>query len=207
MRGPRERGTGPGPGHRVRRGGPERGRPPAPADGAYADGAYGAGPTPAAATGVDPPAVAMVRVEVADASACPPRPRCADDDTNGRGLELVDGLADRWGWQPEDNGKSIWCEVDRQAAAAPPTAYSGVDLSVQPAEAATVVPPGLAGGATRSEAGGSEVLGPAPAAVAGTVTTGGDRGDHRDRGRHRARGVTGGRVRHPAARRAPDVNQ
>lgn len=55
-----------------------------------------------------------VRVEVADASARPPRPRHADgDDTNGRGLELVDGLADRWGWQREGAGKSIWCEVDR----------------------------------------------------------------------------------------------
>ncbi len=57
---------------------------------------------------------AGVRVEVADASDCPPRPRHADgDDTNGRGLELVDGLADRWGWQREGTGKSIWCEVDR----------------------------------------------------------------------------------------------
>ncbi|WP_250301221.1 ATP-binding protein [Streptomyces sp. NBC_01387] len=55
-----------------------------------------------------------VRVEVADTSACPPRPRHAEgEDTNGRGLELVDGLADRWGWQAEGRGKSIWCEVDR----------------------------------------------------------------------------------------------
>jgi anti-sigma regulatory factor (Ser/Thr protein kinase) len=55
-----------------------------------------------------------VRVEVADASACPPRPRRAEgEETNGRGLELVDGLADRWGWQPEGAGKRVWCEVDR----------------------------------------------------------------------------------------------
>ncbi|MFD3512056.1 ATP-binding protein [Streptomyces sp. NPDC058657] len=59
----------------------------------------------------------MVRVEVADVSARPPRPRHAEgDDTNGRGLELVDGLADRWGWQAEGSGKRIWCEVDRQVA-------------------------------------------------------------------------------------------
>lgn len=58
--------------------------------------------------------VGTVRVEVVDTSARPPRPRHADgDDTNGRGLELVDGLADRWGWQPEGAGKRIWCEVDR----------------------------------------------------------------------------------------------
>ncbi|MFI6687839.1 ATP-binding protein [Streptomyces sp. NPDC050485] len=57
-----------------------------------------------------------VRVEVADTSCCPPKPRHAEgDDTNGRGLELVDGLADRWGWQAEGAGKSIWCEVDRDA--------------------------------------------------------------------------------------------
>ncbi|MEV6261323.1 ATP-binding protein [Streptomyces sp. NPDC051784] len=56
-----------------------------------------------------------VRVEVADASCRPPQPRhAAGEDTGGRGLELVDGLADRWGWQPEGAGKRIWCEVDRQ---------------------------------------------------------------------------------------------
>lgn len=55
-----------------------------------------------------------VRVEVADASCRPPRQRHAEgEDTGGRGLELVDGLADRWGWQPEGAGKRIWCEVDR----------------------------------------------------------------------------------------------
>ncbi|MEW2632782.1 ATP-binding protein [Streptomyces sp. NPDC048389] len=55
-----------------------------------------------------------VRVEVVDVSACPPCPRRArGEDTGGRGLELVDGLADRWGWHREGAGKSIWCEVDR----------------------------------------------------------------------------------------------
>ncbi|MGW0788271.1 ATP-binding protein [Streptomyces sp. NPDC002911] len=55
-----------------------------------------------------------VRVEVADASCRQPQPRHAGgEDTGGRGLELVDGLADRWGWQPEGAGKRIWCEVDR----------------------------------------------------------------------------------------------
>jgi anti-sigma regulatory factor (Ser/Thr protein kinase) len=61
-----------------------------------------------------------VRVEVADRSARPPQPRHAEgEDTNGRGLELVDGLADRWGWQREGNGKSIWCEIDRWAPTRP----------------------------------------------------------------------------------------
>ncbi|WP_073783594.1 ATP-binding protein [Streptomyces uncialis] len=58
-----------------------------------------------------------VRVEVADSCARPPRPRHAEgDETGGRGLELVDGLADRWGWQREGSGKRIWCEVDRSGA-------------------------------------------------------------------------------------------
>ncbi|MYX15718.1 ATP-binding protein [Streptomyces sp. SID8374] len=69
-----------------------------------------------------------VRVEVADASDCPPRPRHAEgDDTNGRGLELVDGLADRWGWQPEGAGKQIWCEVDRGAPVGGPMGAPGAD--------------------------------------------------------------------------------
>ncbi len=64
-------------------------------------------------------AVATVRLEVLDASARAPRPRCADgDETNGRGLALVDCLADRWGWSPEGAGKRIWCEVDRCPSAA-----------------------------------------------------------------------------------------
>jgi len=63
--------------------------------------------------------VATVRLEVVDASARAPRPRCAEgDDTDGRGLALVDGLADRWGWSAEGAGKRVWCEVDRCSSAA-----------------------------------------------------------------------------------------
>lgn len=70
-----------------------------------------------------------VRVEVADTSDRPPKPRHAQgDDTNGRGLELVDGLADRWGWQPEGAGKSIWCELDR-VSPVPAGSSSGVSLA------------------------------------------------------------------------------
>ncbi len=76
--------------------------------------------------GVPADAPGTVRVEVADRSARPPAPRHADgDDTNGRGLELVDGLADRWGWQPEGAGKSIWCEVDRCEPGVAAVAFDG----------------------------------------------------------------------------------
>ncbi|MFC7817727.1 MULTISPECIES: ATP-binding protein [unclassified Streptomyces] len=59
---------------------------------------------------------ATVRLEVDDASDRAPVPRCVDgDQTGGRGLALVDGLADRWGWSREGTGKRIWCELDRCA--------------------------------------------------------------------------------------------
>ena len=56
-----------------------------------------------------------VRVEVADASERPPRPRHAPGEaTNGRGLELVENLCDRWGWFPDGGGKRVWCEIERE---------------------------------------------------------------------------------------------
>jgi hypothetical protein len=104
--------------------GPNAGRGDARGDGrADGDGGIGGGGRCAdgaarhAAPG-DCPVIGTVRVEVADASVRAPRPRHVEEDaTNGRGLELVDGLADRWGWQPEGGGKCIWCEVDRKNGA------------------------------------------------------------------------------------------
>lgn len=70
-------------------------------------------------SGAEGVAGGTVRLEVVDLSACPPVPRHAEgDETNGRGLELVDGLADRWGWSVEGVGKRIWCELDRCPAPA-----------------------------------------------------------------------------------------
>ncbi|KUM91926.1 hypothetical protein AQI88_34635 [Streptomyces cellostaticus] len=71
---------------------------------------------------------ATVRLEVADSSSRAPVPRCAGSDaTGGRGLALVDCLADRWGWSPEGSGKSIWCELDRcsKAREGAAVAYGG----------------------------------------------------------------------------------
>ncbi|MET7681469.1 ATP-binding protein [Streptomyces sp. NPDC005423] len=55
-----------------------------------------------------------VRLEVTDGSCRAPVPRWVDgEQTGGRGLALVDGLADRWGWTREGTGKRVWCELDR----------------------------------------------------------------------------------------------
>jgi anti-sigma regulatory factor (Ser/Thr protein kinase) len=59
------------------------------------------------------PSAAALRVEVLDDSGLAPLRRTTRrHDTSGRGLELVELLADRWGWQREEQGKRIWCELD-----------------------------------------------------------------------------------------------
>ncbi|WP_328753283.1 ATP-binding protein [Streptomyces sp. NBC_00285] len=73
---------------------------------------------------------ATVRLEVADHSGRAPVPRCVDGDaTGGRGLALVDGLADRWGWSREGGGKSIWCELDRCTQSQSATEAYDIDAS------------------------------------------------------------------------------
>ncbi|MGW5864570.1 ATP-binding protein [Streptomyces sp. NPDC055239] len=101
--------------------------PDAAEEAAGAAGSTGvAGAAGAAGSAQAGPGAGTVRVEVADASARPPTPRHADGDaTNGRGLELVEGLADRWGWQAEGAGKSIWCEVDRCEPGVGAAAFDG----------------------------------------------------------------------------------
>ncbi|MDI3403906.1 SpoIIE family protein phosphatase [Streptomyces cavernicola] len=52
-----------------------------------------------------------LRVEVEDTSSALPRRREAGDDgVSGRGLLLVDRLADVWGVEPRGSGKCVWCE-------------------------------------------------------------------------------------------------
>lgn len=49
-------------------------------------------------------------LEVTDGSASPPALRCAEpEDESGRGLELVEALADRWGFESRKGGKTVWC--------------------------------------------------------------------------------------------------
>ncbi|WP_314613237.1 ATP-binding protein [Streptomyces stackebrandtii] len=64
-----------------------------------------------------PPAVARVEVTDTRAKRVPPRPGRLPTPGDalaegGRGLVLVDGLADRWGWCPRLGapGKTAWAE-------------------------------------------------------------------------------------------------
>lgn len=51
-------------------------------------------------------------IEVADGSSKPPTPRAAEaDDIAGRGLSIVDELADSWGWEAFDDGKVVWARL------------------------------------------------------------------------------------------------
>jgi serine phosphatase RsbU (regulator of sigma subunit)/anti-sigma regulatory factor (Ser/Thr protein kinase) len=59
----------------------------------------------------------VVRVEVGDGSRAQPRPRHAsDEDIDGRGLALVEALAQAWGVQPTRTGKRVWFEVPASSA-------------------------------------------------------------------------------------------
>jgi anti-sigma regulatory factor (Ser/Thr protein kinase) len=60
------------------------------------------------------PVGAGVRVEVGDGSARTfPLPRTARRPlSDGRGLELVEAMASRWGWRRTHGGKVVWFEVD-----------------------------------------------------------------------------------------------
>ncbi|MFC4498139.1 MULTISPECIES: ATP-binding protein [Streptomyces] len=59
-----------------------------------------------------------LRVEVRDSEPGRPRPGtpAADEATNGRGLVLVESLADAWGVRTQDAGKVVWFELAAGAA-------------------------------------------------------------------------------------------
>lgn len=59
-------------------------------------------------------------LEVWDASPLPPVLQEADiTGDRGRGLMLVDFLADAWGYRPENGGKVVWCELKLLARLTP----------------------------------------------------------------------------------------
>lgn len=52
-----------------------------------------------------------LRVDVEDRSSALPRRRDAGESgVSGRGLMLVDRIADVWGVESRGNGKCVWCE-------------------------------------------------------------------------------------------------
>ena len=58
-----------------------------------------------------------LRVEVEDRSPVLPRVQhFAIDTTTGRGLQLVDRVAESWGAEPTSGGKQVWFCLDRQGA-------------------------------------------------------------------------------------------
>ncbi|MFG2908861.1 ATP-binding protein [Kitasatospora sp. NPDC048286] len=62
-----------------------------------------------------------VRVEVADRGAEPKTGKCDEEATSGRGLLLVEALADVWGWYPAETGKVVWFEYPETGEAPCPT--------------------------------------------------------------------------------------
>jgi anti-sigma regulatory factor (Ser/Thr protein kinase) len=56
-----------------------------------------------------------LRVEVEDRSAVPPAVD-GEVDIGGRGLRIVDKVADAWGFSTTPEGKEVWAEFDRPAA-------------------------------------------------------------------------------------------
>jgi anti-sigma regulatory factor (Ser/Thr protein kinase) len=60
-----------------------------------------------------------LRVEVVDDSPVPPRLRHFGlDAATGRGLQLVDRVAEEWGVDPREGGKQVWFALPSQGDAA-----------------------------------------------------------------------------------------
>jgi anti-sigma regulatory factor (Ser/Thr protein kinase) len=55
---------------------------------------------------------AAVVIEVADGNHEEPRHvHAGPEELTGRGLAIVDGLAESWGWHPVDAGKVVWVRL------------------------------------------------------------------------------------------------
>lgn len=81
------------------------------------------GVVPGAESGSEPGAdhrLRVLRVEVHDSLARRPGPRVPEQPgehgTSGRGLLLVEALADSWGVHARDTGKVVWFELDVRTA-------------------------------------------------------------------------------------------
>jgi serine phosphatase RsbU (regulator of sigma subunit)/anti-sigma regulatory factor (Ser/Thr protein kinase) len=66
-----------------------------------------------------PEPVRRVRLSVQDRSSVWPRRRSPGEAaTSGRGLLMIDVLADAWGVEPRGEGKAVWCEFGPEAEGA-----------------------------------------------------------------------------------------
>lgn len=76
-----------------------------------------------------------LRVSVSDDCENPPRLQSGNaEELGGRGLVIVEALAEAWGWERSVYGKQVWFEVDvydgataPEAPAAGPAAVAGSD--------------------------------------------------------------------------------
>ena len=58
-----------------------------------------------------------IRVSVTDGSTFPPVPQSlGPEHPTGRGLRIVEALADQWGVSPDSGGKTVWFELRRPVA-------------------------------------------------------------------------------------------
>lgn len=79
----------------------------------------------------------LVRVEVGDAGTMPPAVKpYGPDSRTGRGLKMLDALAEQWGWQPSEPGKTVWFELSEDGRRA-----TGVSRGMRRPSDAVVVDP------------------------------------------------------------------
>lgn len=69
-------------------------------------------------------------MEVADRCPGLPRRERGAEATGGRGLLLVEALAEAWGWCPQQDGKVVWFEFPEQREAPCPTYGWGTALGL-----------------------------------------------------------------------------
>ncbi len=55
-------------------------------------------------------------LNVTDFGSALPSTQAEADEQGGRGLHIVDDLADDWGTTPHANGKTVWATFDRESA-------------------------------------------------------------------------------------------
>ncbi len=73
-----------------------------------------------------PEPVRRVRLSVQDRSSVWPHRRSPGEAaTSGRGLLMIEALADAWGVEPRGDGKAVWCEFGPAADARRETGDSG----------------------------------------------------------------------------------